>query len=317
MRVDYDTSGIPPRERFDYWTELVCKNYFAANALTEEGDRTFEGSLSDLDIGLIKLGHLEAPLHFWSRTPCQVRREDHEEYIVSLLVKGTCELEQLGRTAMQHEGEIVFYESSSPLRYDMNASAQLVKIPKRLLDARVTDLRSLIAVRFSSRSPLAPVLSSMIAEVSKLTLTEAEASIVAPRIESAIIDIIVAMCDLFQEIEADSRTARLDRIIRYARANLGDERLTTQMLAHHGGVSVRTLNRLFATLGTTPMRWLWAQRLETSRAALAGRRVRSVTEAAFLTGFNELGHFSRSYKKAFGVTPLETLRSGTSRCRRK
>ena len=312
MRVDYDTSGISPRERFDYWTELVCKNYFTANALTDEGDRTFEGSLSDLDIGQIKLGQLEAPLHFWSRTPGQVRRDDHEEYIVSLLVKGACELEQLGRTATQHEGEIVFYESSSPLRYDMNASARLVKIPKRLLDARVANPKSLIAVRFSSRSPLAPLLSSIIAEASKLTLTEEETPIVAPRIESAILDIIVAMCDLLREGEADCRTARLDKVMRYARANLGDERLTAEMLAHHGGMSVRTLNRLFATLGTTPMRWLWAQRLEASRQALHERRVRSVTEAAFLTGFNELGHFSRTYKKAFGVTPLETLRGGAS-----
>ena len=308
MRVDYDTSGISPRERFDYWTELVCKNYFTANALTEEGDRAFEGSLSDLDIGRIKLGQLEAPLHFWSRTPCQVRRDDHEEYIVSLLLKGTCELEQLGRTATQHEGEIVFYESSSPLRYDMNASAQLVKIPRKLLDSRVADPRSLIAVRFSAPSPLAPVLSSIIAEVSRLSLGDTEAPVAAPRIESAIVDIIVAMCDLIRDGEADGRAARLDKVMRYARANLGDERLTAQTLARHGGMSVRTLNRLFASLGTTPMRWLWAQRLEASRAALAGRRVRSVTEAAFLTGFNELGHFSRSYKKAFGVTPLETLR---------
>lgn len=312
MRVDYDTSGIAPRERFDYWTELVCRNYFTASALTEEGDRAFEGSLSDLDIGRIKLGRLEAPLHFWSRTPRQVRQDDHEEYIVSLLVRGRCELEQLGRTATQQEGEVVFYESSSPLRYDMDASAQLVKIPRRLLEARVANPRSLVAVRFSARSPLAPLLSALVAEASQLTLTETEAAIAAPRIESAIIDVIVAMCDLIQEVGADCRAARLDKVLRYARANLGDERLTADMLARHGGMSVRTLNRLFAGLGTTPMRWLLAQRLEASRAALAGRRVRSVTEAAFLTGFNELGHFSRTYKKAFGVTPLETLRGGTA-----
>ena len=312
MRVDYDTASVSPRERFDYWTELVCRNYFTADARTEKNDRTFAGYLGDVDVGLIKLGHLEAPLHFWSRTPGQIRRDDREEYIVSLLVRGACELEQLGRTATQREGEIVFYESSSPLRYDMNASVQLVKIPRKLLDARVANLRDLIAVRFSSRSPLVPVLSSIITEVSKLTLGETEAPIIAPRVESAIIDIIVAICDFAREVETDCRAARLDKVIRYARANLGDERLTAERLASHGGMSVRTLNRQFVSLGTTPMRWLWAQRLEASRAALAERRVRSVTEAAFLTGFNELGHFSRTYKKAFGVTPLETLRNGTT-----
>ena len=34
----------------------------------------------------------------------------------------------------------------------------------------------------------------------------------------------------------------------------------------------------------------------------------AITEAAFSHGFNELAHFSRSFKKAFGVTPQQMLK---------
>ncbi len=94
----------------------------------------------------------------------------------------------------------------------------------------------------------------------------------------------------------------------YARARLDDDTLTPERLAAAGGVSVRTLNRLFGTHGTTPMRWVWTQRLEASRAALAQGQSTSVTEAAFAHGFRELAHFSRSFKKTFGVTPHAMLK---------
>ena len=96
--------------------------------------------------------------------------------------------------------------------------------------------------------------------------------------------------------------------MRFARAHLDSGDLTPDRLAAAGAISVRTLNRLFGGLGTTPMRWVWSQRLEASRTSLSQGQVTSVTEAAFAHGFSELAHFSRSFKKAFGVTPHEILK---------
>jgi AraC-like DNA-binding protein len=36
--------------------------------------------------------------------------------------------------------------------------------------------------------------------------------------------------------------------------------------------------------------------------------VRSVTDAAFAHGFSDLGHFSRSFKRTFGMSPQTVLR---------
>ena len=69
-----------------------------------------------------------------------------------------------------------------------------------------------------------------------------------------------------------------------------------------------TLNQLFGSLGATPMRWVWAERLKASRVALMQGDVRSVTDAAFAHGFSDLGHFSRSFKRTFGMSPQTMLR---------
>ena len=85
--------------------------------------------------------------------------------------------------------------------------------------------------------------------------------------------------------------------MRFARANLDDPELGPEALAAAGAMSVRTLNRLFGSLGATPMRWVWAERLKASRVALMQGEVRSVTDAAFAHGFSDLGHFSRSFRQ--------------------
>ena len=96
--------------------------------------------------------------------------------------------------------------------------------------------------------------------------------------------------------------------MRFARANLDDPELRPEALAAAGAMSVRSLNRLFGTLGATPMRWVWSERLEASRTALMQGEVRSVTDAAFAHGFSDLGHFSRSFKRTFGMSPQTVLR---------
>jgi AraC-like DNA-binding protein len=52
------------------------------------------------------------------------------------------------------------------------------------------------------------------------------------------------------------------------------------------------------------MHWLWHRRIEASYCALKEGHVRNVTEAALRFGFSDLSHFSRAFKKTYGMSPL-------------
>jgi AraC-like DNA-binding protein len=60
------------------------------------------------------------------------------------------------------------------------------------------------------------------------------------------------------------------------------------MIANANNMSARTLNRLFASEGTTPIRWLWQQRLAASFKALAQGQISQTIDAALTYGFSEL-----------------------------
>jgi len=301
------TSDKRPSERLDYWQEVVCKKYVSASAATDLDNEDFSGSLISREVGPLVVAELAAPLHFWSRKPWHVRNDGQEVFIVSLIRRGGGELSQLGRTVRLSEGDLAIYDSSAPFDYALHASTQLIKVPKRLLESKLANTRELVAKKIERGDPLTAILGDLISTTLTIELSDDAGAVAAKRLSSAIVDLLVSVYDLRREsVPEPSRP--LEKVMRFARANLDSVDLTPDKLATAGAISVRTLNRMFGGLGTTPMRWVWSQRLEASRTSLAQGQVTSVTEAAFAHGFSELAHFSRSFKKAFGVTPHEILR---------
>jgi len=296
----FDTTIVPASDRFGYWHDVVCGRFVPASSL-DKSQNDFDASLVTRAVGPLEISHFRAPPHFWSREKKHISADDHDDILLSILLSGSGALEQDGRTVVQRQHEIVLYDTSQSFRYDLASEIVLVKIPRRLLASRYTNLRSLMAVGVRTDLSLNALLMDLATRTMLLDVPDDSSTTVGARLASSVLDLVSAVIDL--EIEErgalnHQRMSQLERAQRYAVANLGDETLSPEAMAKRGAVSLRTLNRLFAKIGTTPMRWVWQRRLQASHSALSEGCATSVTDAAFQFGFSEVSHFSRSFKAA-------------------
>ncbi|PHR59932.1 MAG: transcriptional regulator [Robiginitomaculum sp.] len=100
------------------------------------------------------------------------------------------------------------------------------------------------------------------------------------------------------------------RVEDYIRANARN-RITIEDLTQISGVSARTLFAGFKQFrGISPMKYLREVRMDFVQKDLLDPSLsKTVTEIAMRWGFIQLGRFSVEYKKKFGQSPSETMRS--------
>jgi AraC family transcriptional regulator len=96
----------------------------------------------------------------------------------------------------------------------------------------------------------------------------------------------------------------LARVDGYVRAHL-DEKLTVDQLARVAGFSRRHFLRAFKErTGQTPMRYVYARRLEEAQARLA-RMEESITDIAIACGFSHAQHLAAAFRRTTGMTPSQ------------
>ena len=104
---------------------------------------------------------------------------------------------------------------------------------------------------------------------------------------------------------AATREAMRAEIRRYVRTHLQDPELGPASIARAYAISVRALHALFEDVDASVAGLVRTERLARCLEDLQRPNGGSVTDIAFRWGFCDAAHFSRVFKRAFGLTPSE------------
>ena len=97
--------------------------------------------------------------------------------------------------------------------------------------------------------------------------------------------------------------AFLDNIIRIIKENYENDEFGIEKLSKETGISERQLQRkLKAITNKSPIQLIQSVRLHEAKKVLK-EGTKSISEVAYMTGFNNPSYFTKSFKKEFGISP--------------
>jgi AraC family transcriptional regulator, positive regulator of tynA and feaB len=311
MNTQFDSSKFDDKDRLSYWHEVIGRLFCRATGKRVD-DMPFSANLNQNFIGKVEVSDIQCNAMRYNRVSQDLRIDQSEDFLLSMMLEGSAEITQGGRIASQDCGDLVLYNAAQPFIYDFPKPYRmlLAKIPRAMLSSRLRNADGLTAVRVSCTSPLGSLAGSMMRSVASISLPKSDA--VSAKVGSSLVDILAAAIEFESANQSDflnRHSNLLKRAKTYIKNNLEDSELDVDKIANAVYVSSRTLSRAFASEGTTVMKWLWQERLQTGYALLSEGGAGLVTDVAFGCGFTSGSHFSRLFKSSFGVLPNSLIKS--------
>lgn len=101
--------------------------------------------------------------------------------------------------------------------------------------------------------------------------------------------------------------AHFQNVSRCIQIQLSNPRLSVQMVSEYCDISPRYLSHVLRLKGTSYSNLVWGQRLEKAREWLLAPHdeMMPVSEIAYSLGFKSAAHFSRLFKKRYGMRPSD------------
>lgn len=308
---------VRPDDSFDYWHQVTCRNYSVTNCRAVP-DKDFSGQVASQQIGGLAFSDISSRIGggrelVIKREPVHIRRDGRQEVFLWLCHGGSIGFAQQGLNTMSRPGDMFIMDQAQPftLVFGAYSSATLLIADRHAFSLRGVDVGRLAGKNIEADQRWARILANVQDDV-RMGAANASPEQYAT-LENMMLDVCSSVLQLaFHNTpplhDARHRVSRLNQIKAYLRRNLGDAEIDNEKIARSANMSVRTLLRLFAEEGTTPMRWLIQERLLASRQAIEAGQFERVTDVAYAFGFVSLSHFSRSFKAVFGVSPNALLK---------
>jgi AraC-like DNA-binding protein len=223
---------------------------------------------------------------------------------------GTGQYRQLGRETVVGSNEAILISSAEAAHgLSMGASRSLmISAPREAIVSMVRNPEAMLCRTFR-RTEMLRLIVAYVQSTDGLSLE-------APGLDLAFVTHIQDLVVLALGAAGDDRelarrrglrAARLVAIKLDVRRLLGRADLSVATVALRHGVTPRSVQKLFETEGTTFTAYVVERRLTEAKRMLADPQLddHGIGDIALRCGFGDIPHFTRSFRRHFGMTPSD------------
>lgn len=299
---NWTTAGHPSAARFDVWGDALSATHLDWQLVGRMSD--FRAEVTARNVGDLRLVGCTCDPCEGMRSKSQISRGIDDHIGILFELAGSEIVRQGDREATLKPGDFVIWDSSQAMEFRVLEPLQKMTIlaPKSKMRRFLPAIDDIAGMRIDGTSSLGPLVGAYLRQLLEglTTLEDEHLRMVA----DTTLELVAAGVGAQTKVNPDGGTELFERIRSHILQRLADPDLTPPDIARANGISLRYLHKLFSTRGLSVSRWILKQRLERCRKTLETEGPsRSITDIALGLGFNDVSHFSRSYRAEFGISP--------------
>ncbi len=303
------TTDSVPQSKSMAWENAISESYFSWQLLRPVDDE-FHARIRQRKIGDIRLVEARCGPCSGRRLLNSIAREGGPYIGLQAVLDGTERFEIDGRSVVVSKGDLVLWNSHQGADFEIKENLHKITLllPQSVLQSRL-QLGSMIKGGVVDTGyGIGRLLYSHICELARDFHSEYHDDGFGAK--WATVELSAAASLSLQEPLTRAPKSHLRRVQNYILENLQDPDLNVVSIADANSISARYLHTLFTATDTTVSRWILEQRLQRCHDALSGRKDGRcvVKDVAFQWGFADSSHFSRVFKKQYGISPHEHWR---------
>jgi AraC family transcriptional regulator, positive regulator of tynA and feaB len=297
------TAGLGPKKQLECWSDALTDlcGRFDVDPLESS---SLEARINYTTVSKLKLCQIEASQHRIGHTIARSHSSEHPYVKILFQTYGISYFEQNGCQIQIQPGDCLAYDVSCPhtIISPSLTRHEVVIVPKELLRERGFNFGKMSACKLSARDGTGRIAHDLVHaafdEAAKLSANSAVG------VADSLIDLL-----LLPLREADTTFDRVGpeamyvRAQAYIREHLRDPDLSIDRISAALGCTKRYLHMLFSERGMTVSDYIWRARLQHCRQELEAHAGKTITDVAFSWGFSSSSHFSRVFRKCYGVVP--------------
>jgi AraC-like DNA-binding protein len=318
MTIVWNATAAPAVERAAAVREAIGSQVVRVDIDLPDDPRDIKVELTLSHAGPVQITTVHSMATTATRSPRLARDGSEPQLFLTLQGSGESTMVQHGRHARLREGQFAVYTTTSPytVMFDNGLDAHFFRFPIAELALPESAIREVSARSLGAGDPVSELTAGYlrrIADSPDLRLRAVADSLAQPTIDLVRAALLNSMADPSMGKESMQTTLEL-RIFEYLTTHLGDYGLTAAKVAAAHHISVRHLYAVLSRSNVTLGDWLRTHRLQACRRELANKhsRHRTIASIAHQWGFADATHFSRVFRKAYGMTPREWRNAKTS-----